>query len=415
MRIVLVAIGTWGDVRPIVVLANALQSEGYEVLLMAAQEFRHWTEARHIPFVGLTINIQGMLDSVASKGGNLLASIKLMNQVVAPAMVQVGKEIADCVQDGDALLIAETGQSLVNGIVEKYHLRIIHASPLLTVPTREFPLLNLPSLPDWMPLRGAIYRLGGQMFRRVAWSTIGARGNQVRTEYLSLPKQTWSKHRALLESTPYLLMVSRHVIPRPADWPSNVRITGYLFDDDTDWQPPQDLVKFLDDGEKPVYIGFGSMHAKNPEVTTRMLIDGVQRSGRRAVLLTGWAGIGALEAPDSIFILKYAPHSWLFPRMAAVVHHGGAGTTAAGLRAGVPTIITPIIGDQPFWGQRLYELGVGTKPIPHGKLTAEKLAAAIQEATTDRAMQERAAELGRKIAVEDGVGEAVKAVKEFLS
>jgi UDP:flavonoid glycosyltransferase YjiC (YdhE family) len=124
--------------------------------------------------------------------------------------------------------------------------------------------------------------------------------------------------------------------------------------------------------------------------------------------------MGQADLPKNAFLLNYAPHLWLFPRMAAVVHHGGAGTTAAGMRAGVPSIVVPILADQPYWGRRVYELGVGTQPIPRAKLTAEKFAAAIMEATSNRDMQANAAALGAKIAAEDGVGEAVKAVREFL-
>ena len=243
----------------------------------------------------------------------------------------------------------------------------------------------------------------------------GLRFAQLRTQHLDLAKQTWGKQKALLESIPSLLLVSRHVYPQPADWPPPHRVTGYLFDEDDAWQPPQDLLDFLAEGEKPIYIGFGSMRVSKPEATTRLVLQAVQSTGKRAILLSGWAGIGALDLPKDVFLLKYAPHTWLFPRMAATVHHGGAGTTAAGLRAGVPAIIIPFFVDQPYWAQRVYDLGVGTKPIPRTKLTADKLAAAIQEATSNCAMQDKVAELGKKIAAEDGIGAAVKAIQEFLA
>ena len=218
----------------------------------------------------------------------------------------------------------------------------------------------------------------------------------------------------MLAVTPALTTVSKHVLQRPADWDTHFQVTGYLFDDDPQWQPPQDLSEFLATGDAPVYIGFGSMPDSKPEATTRLIVDAVQQSGKRAVILTGWAGLGADDVPQNIHILKYAPHSWLFPRMAAVVHHGGAGTTASGFRAGVPTTIVPHNGDQPYWGRRVVELGVGTAPIPRKKLTADKLAAAIAEATTNQAMQQRASELGKKIETEDGVSEAVKAIQNIL-
>jgi UDP:flavonoid glycosyltransferase YjiC (YdhE family) len=229
-----------------------------------------------------------------------------------------------------------------------------------------------------------------------------------------MPKQTWQKHRAMLETTPSLLLVSPHVLPHPTDWQPHHQITGYIFDNDNNWQAPQDLLDFLTSGEKPVYIGFGSMREANPEKTTQLFLDALEQTGKRGILLSGWAGFGASNLPKNVFLLKYAPQNWLFPRMAAVVHHGGAGTTAAGLYAGVPSVVIPILSDQPFWGERVHQLGVGTKPIPRAKLTATNLAAAITEATTNQAIQEKAAVLGTKIRAENGVSSALNAIKQFL-
>lgn len=412
MCIVIIAAGTWGDVRPNVLLAQALQTAGYEVLLVAAEEFRAWVEGRGLAFAGLSFNIHAMLDALTSSS-NLFQTISWMRSV-APTMMQMGREIADVVHQGDAVLMNETGLALVNGVLEKNNARLIHVNMQPFAPTAEFSGM-LPPPPAWIPIREAAYnRWAGSFVRRSQWWTMGARGNQLRTDFLGLPKQTWVKHRAMLESAPALLLVSPHVLSRPADWQPQYRITGYLFDDDDTWKAPPALLDFLADGDRPVYIGFGSMRQRKPEATTRLVLDAVKRTGKRAVLLSGWAGIGASNLPKDVFLLKYAPHTWLFPRMAAVVHHGGAGTTAAGLRAGVPSVVVPILADQPFWGRRVHELGVGTKPIPRSKLNAENLAAAIHEATTNHAMQEKAAELGAKIVVEDGLSKAVTTIQEFL-
>jgi len=418
MRIVIVATGTWGDVRPNVVLGRALQNAGYEVVVVAAEEFRQWVEARGVGFAGLSINIQAVLDMLVASDPGLISTfktMKTMNRIFKPSTLQAGKEVAAVVREGDALLVIESGSYLTNGIVEKYGLRPIHINMQPFLPTREFPAMGIPAMPAWMPMRGAFNRLTYGLLRQGSWSMMGQRGNDLRTEFLGLPRQTRAKQEALVDVTPSLLLVSRHVIPPPADWQPHQRVTGYLFDEDRNWEAPQDLLDFLAGGEKPVYLGFGSMRVKQPEETTRLVLDAVKRSGKRAILLSGWAGIGAADMPKNVFLLNYAPHTWLFPRTAAVVHHGGAGTTAVGMRAGVPSIIVPILADQPFWGQRVYDLGVGTQPISRGKLTAEKLASAIIEATSSRDMQENAKILGEKISVEDGVGEAVKAIKEFLA
>lgn len=412
MRIVIVATGSWGDVRPNGVLGQALQQAGYRVVLVAAESFRQWVEKRGLTFTGLSFNIQAMLDE-QSNNRNLFQTMRWMRQMTN-TMVQMGREIADVIQDGDAVLVSEGMTALVSGIVEKKNASLIHINLQPWVPTSEFSGM-LPPPPTWIPIQRAAYnRWAGSFVRRSQWWAMGKYGNQIRTNYLSLPKQTWAKHSTLLNSAPSLLLVSPHVIPPPADWPLQHHVTGYIFDNESGWQPPQDLQDFLAGGDRPVYIGFGSMHERDPEATTRIILDAVKQAGKRAVLLSGWAGIGAGGLPEDVFLLKYAPHDWLFPHMAAAVHHGGAGTTAAGLRAGVPSVIVPMMSDQPFWGRRVHELGAGTQPIPRSKLTADNLAAAITQAATNRAMREKASELGAKIRAEDGSGEAVNAIQEFL-
>lgn len=216
-------------------------------------------------------------------------------------------------------------------------------------------------------------------------------------------------------STPIVYGYSRHVAPVPPDWGDWLYVTGYWFlDADDSWRPPADLVAFLDDGPPPVYVGFGSMVDQEAEAVTKIVLQALASSGRRAILLGGWSRLGQGKLPESILRVDWAPHSWLFPRMAAVVHHGGAGTTAAGLRAGVPDVIVPYFADQPFWAGRVRALGVGPEPIPRQKLTAERLAEAIESASMDEEMGRRARELGRKIQAEDGVATAVPLIERLL-
>jgi sterol 3beta-glucosyltransferase len=152
------------------------------------------------------------------------------------------------------------------------------------------------------------------------------------------------------------------------------------------------------------------MASLDPERTTRNLLAALQASGQRAVLASGWGGLQAQNLPPNIFMLDAAPHDWLFPQMAAVVHHGGAGTTGMGLWAGKPTLVCPFFGDQPFWGRRVHELGVGPKPIPQKQLTVENLTQALNQLTTDTALRQRAETLGQKIRTEDGVAQAIRII-----
>jgi sterol 3beta-glucosyltransferase len=212
-----------------------------------------------------------------------------------------------------------------------------------------------------------------------------------------------------------LYAYSEAVVPRPADWGEHVAVTGYWFlDAPAGWPPPPGLLKFLADGPPPVYVGFGSMFMAGGAPMTTVVVKALELSGQRGVIATGWGGLTAEIGPDHVYFLEAVPHDWLFPRVAAVVHHGGAGTTGAGLRAGRPTVVCPLVGDQPFWGRRVAELGVGSAPLPRAKLTAERLAEAISAAVTDAKMQERAADLGERIRAEDGVARAVALIHQHV-
>jgi UDP:flavonoid glycosyltransferase YjiC (YdhE family) len=212
-----------------------------------------------------------------------------------------------------------------------------------------------------------------------------------------------------------LYCYSPAVAPKPPDWSESAHVTGYWFlDHPLDWQPPADLLHFLESGPSPIYLGFGSMITRKPEETTRITLDALRQAGHRGVIATGWGALSQSDLPDEVFLIESVPHDWLFPRMAAVVHHGGAGTTGAGLRAGVPSIVVPFGGDQPFWARRVKALGAGPDPIPRKRLTADRLAHAIRIAVADEPMRKRATELGATIRAEDGVGNALKIFNQTM-
>jgi sterol 3beta-glucosyltransferase len=416
MHITIFVYGTWGDIRPHVVLGMALQNAGHTVQVVASPGYEAWVRARNLGFYPMTTDVNTFAKENASlMDAGIVQQLQTLRTQIKPIMVQMGLETLEATRESDVLMTIEFGVALLIDVVTVNKLKIILINPAALNPTREFASPALPPAPGWFPFPQRYNRLSHAMLQRTIWSTLGGARNEIATQHLGLPKSKFKDYRDMLATTPALTTVSRHVVQRPADWASHFQVTGYLFDDDPEWTPPPDLSDFLAAGDAPVYIGFGSMPDSKPQVTTQMLFDAVRQSGRRAVILTGWAGFGAEEVASNIYILKYAPHGWLFPKMAAVVHHGGAGTTAAGFRAGVPMVIVPHSGDQPYWGRRAKQLGVGTDPIPRKKLTADKLAAAIREATTHRQMQDRAAKLSRKIAEEDGIGEAMKAVERFLA
>jgi UDP:flavonoid glycosyltransferase YjiC (YdhE family) len=208
---------------------------------------------------------------------------------------------------------------------------------------------------------------------------------------------------------------SPHLVPKPPDWGDNHHVTGFWFFGATPgWAPPPGLEDFLAAGPPPVYVGFGSMHNRDAAAVTALVHEALGRAGQRGVLYTGWGGLREVPRSDRVFAVGAVPHDWLFPRVAAAVHHGGAGTVAASLRAGVPSVLVPFMADQPFWARRVFALGAAPPPVPRKRLTAERLTAAIHAAVTDPAIRRNAADLGGKVRAEDGVDRAVEMFERYV-
>jgi len=269
-----------------------------------------------------------------------------------------------------------------------------------------------------LPLGGGYNWWTHLLSEQLLWQMVRAPLNQWRRESLNLKPMPFRGPFDLLyeNHAPFIYGFSKFVVPRPGDWPQWHHITGYWFlDSANDWSPPAGLVDFLTREPKPICIGFGSMSGHIARRKAGLTVEAVTLSHQHAVLLGGWAVAHERDLPDHIYAIESAPHDWLFPRVSAVVHHGGAGTIAAGLRAGLPSVILPFMGDQPYWGQRVHALGVGPKPIMQNELTARRLADAITLARTDEEMNQRAAALGEKIRAEDGVARAVELVRWYVS
>lgn len=215
---------------------------------------------------------------------------------------------------------------------------------------------------------------------------------------------------------PYTYLWSPGLVPKPEDWGPEIDIAGFVFLDlASTFKPPESLVKFLDAGEPPVYIGFGSIVVDDPDRFTKMIFEAVKKAGVRALVSKGWGGLGDEgNTPDNIYMLENTPHDWLFPKVSAVVHHGGAGTTAIGLKCGKPTMIVPFFGDQQFWGNMIGKAGAGSMPVPYKDLTVEKLVEGIRHLLTDEARQ-HAEEIAKDIEEEgDGAQNAVRSFHRSL-
>jgi UDP:flavonoid glycosyltransferase YjiC (YdhE family) len=252
----------------------------------------------------------------------------------------------------------------------------------------------------------------------MCWLPFRSLMNKLRKEVLNLPSVPLrSNYPNLLrkQKSPVIFGFSPRVVSKPPDWGINTHITGYWFlDSSSDWHPTADIVDFLSSGPPPVYVGFSIANIRCPEEIINLVLQAMATTKQRCLLATDLVELGQSDLPENVLSVGFVPHDWLFPQVAAVVHHGGAGTTAAGLKAGKPTIIVPSFLDQPFWGQRIAQLGIGPQPIPRNKLSADRLAAAITNAVSDKDMHERAAAIGTQIREEDGVANAVEVINRSL-
>jgi sterol 3beta-glucosyltransferase len=221
------------------------------------------------------------------------------------------------------------------------------------------------------------------------------------------------KHAA---EQPTIYGFSSAVFPKPSDWGEHMYVTGYFFlEQKSTWEPSQALVNFLEAGSAPIYIGFGSLNFMNNAQTVQLILEAVKRTGQRAVLSTSWSGIQEVDVPEDVCVIDSAPHQWLFPRVKAVVHHGGVATTAVGLRAGRPTTIVPIGLDNPFWARQMHRIGAGPKPIAAKNLTVDALEQSIQEMLNNSIIQERAHAIGEQIRNEDGVANAATIIHQIFA
>jgi sterol 3beta-glucosyltransferase len=417
MRIAIIAMGSRGDVQPYIALGKGLKAAGHSVKLLTHENFAQLVTSYGLEFWPARGNVQEIMKSPKLREllekGNFLAITAYTSQLAQKAAIDWAEDGLVACQGIDLLVVGVGGLYLALALAEKLNLPLLQAYVFPFTPTKAFPAILLP--PFVSKFGGYINRLSHFLFRQVMWQGAHKGDQMARRQVLGLPPAPfWGLYQSVhLQRYPVLYGFSPSLVPKPVDW-HNTCITGYWFlDEAADWIPPAALVDFLAGGTTPIYIGFGSMGSRNPEQTADLVLQAIAMTGQRAILQSGWGGLSKSDLPDNIFIVDSISHSWLFPRVAAVVHHGGAGTTAAGLRAGVPTITIPFFGDQPFWGRMVAKLGVGTKPIPRPQLTAKSLAAAIHQVVNDRSMIQNAADLGAKIRSEDGIANVVDIVQKI--
>ena len=414
MRVLVVAVGSRGDVAPCVGLGQALGAAGHRVTLAAYEMFSELVRGAGLGFRVLPGDPR-LLDAAQwdHAGTGPLGTLRLLRLTASHLRELHADILAAAQQDTDVLLLQ--GISSIGG----YHIADALGLPSMGLglqpiyPTREFP----PSTVTARSLGALGNRAAGQALVALGSPVLAGPVKELRAE-LGLPRLgTWQAvfGQQAAARWPAFHGFSPAVVPRPADWRDGLEVTGYWWPPrPRDWHPPADLEQFLADEPPPVFVGFGSMDSADPARLSEIVETAGQQAGVRLVIQAGRAGLtlGRHAHSDSILISE-VPHDWLFPQLAAVVHHAGAGTAAAGLRAGIPAVSVPKIGDQPFWAARLAALGAAPPPVPYKRLTVAALTAAIRDATTRPSYRTQAQALAGRLAAEDGTAPVVEAVSRL--
>lgn len=418
MRIVINAFGTRGDIQPYVALGLGLKRAGHEVQLVTHAIFGDLVNRHGLTLYSLDLDPRQVLlnESLSQLGNNPIRVNQWIEQRFAPVLGSVFEATLQAARDAE--LMVNSGLSIAGWhVAEKLGIPAIAAYLWPATPTRYMPGATGQIPPPWIPFKGLFNYLSTKLSNQLFFRLLSPLVNRCRDQVLGLRplslRDYWSLDSPASQA-PLVYGFSSAVVPKPPDWGPNQHIAGYWFlHADGGYVPDPALAQFLQAGEPPVCVGFGSMVERDRRVIPELVADALAAAGQRGILLGGWSEFGAGPLTDSVFAVDAVPHDWLFPRVRAVVHHGGAGTTAAALRDGLPSIIVPSFADQFFWGWRVHELGAGPLPIPRKNLTSAKLAQAIREVEQNEVIRQQASLLSRRIRDEDGVGSAVAMIGRF--
>lgn len=418
MKIAIIAPGSRGDIQPYVALGKGLMDAGYTIRIISNMDHDNLVASYGLEFWPIEVDIQDYVQSekmrTVLENGGLITSLAEMGRGMKRSATLLASRSLEGCQAMDLILVGISGLFTGLALAEKTGLPLLQAYNLPITPTGAFPGVLTPQLSAWFG--GRLTRLSHHITRQLLWQAYRPAEKHIRKHVLELPASPFLGpfSAEILRQLPILYGFSPSVIPHPEDWPDDIHITGYWYlEAAIDWKPSEELVQFLSSEPTPIYIGFGSMSSRNPQATADLVFDALERTGQRAVVFSGWGGLGKSNLPASVLMVDSLPHTWLFSRVKAVIHHGGAGTTAAGLRAGIPSLIIPYHGDQPFWGQLVASLGVGPTPIPRKNLTVDMLSDAIKNMVSDQDMRQKAAILGARIRAENGIGRAVEIIRQI--
>ncbi len=415
MRVAVASFGSEGDIRPLLAFARGLRRAGHDAWLVASPFFASRAEEAGVPLrpAGPPVGkeeFQRMTRDVGLRmtaHRNPLRQTQILFQGVMPDLSAAIPHQLEATRDADVLVHSSLD-------VSAFIAALAHAKPRVSVHLFHGFLPARNAMPDGVNLG----RLLNPLLGKLALRFISRMTDDVFTPLFTaagLPP-----HRDVLVTSGRspllnLLPVSPAFVPPDPLWRGRVVQTGYWFLDMPHFEPDPELAAFLAAGEPPLVISFGSMVRADPGRTTALLCEAVERAGCRALIQAGWAGLGEGPLPPNVRRIDYVPHDWLFPRASGVIHHGGAGTTAAVLRAGVPQAVVWHLGDQPAWGKLLHKRGLSpTPPLWQGELSVDRLTHVMRALRSDPRLRGQAATVGAHIRAEDGVGQAVATLESAL-
>lgn len=409
MKVTILTYGSRGDVQPFLPLSLRLMEAGHSVKLAAPARFKDFVTEWGVDFVPLAGDPHDLSRRLNDAGVNFIRLLRELMDHAVRTGAEVWRQTEESCRDADLIIHTFTHAVGAHSFAREHNLPDIHIQtfPVFT-PTGDYPNVTLPDL----PLR-ALNRFTHLLSAKIAWWMARSGFARIRRRAGGEPRRLYwpFEDHPLRARTPILCAWSPSVLPASQDWPARTHVTGYFFANHRPYRPPAELLSFLKVGPPPVCVSFGSMVNRQQARINEIVEEAIRQTKNRAIQLTGW-GQSPRTASSDFLYLEAAPHEWLLPHCKLLIHHGGAGTTAAGLRAGIPSIVIPFLGDQPFWGRRIYAIGAGPGPLFAKRLTVEKLTQAIRQAESEP-VRRRAHRIGQQIESEDGAGRALEWIEVY--
>ncbi len=413
MRITMLSVGSTGDVRPYVLLGQELQSRGHRVTVSAFPRFQEMAENAGLGFSPIRGNAESMMASIMAPDTNAFTYLPRLWKGVKDAAPQMLLDMTESCRNADVMVCNFFG-SVFYSIAEKFDIPCIQTHLFPMDPTGDVPISSVRNQHLGSFVNKSSYSLGYYVIGTVEKHILGSwrRENGLAERRPGFRPD----YRVGAHAVPVICAISPSLFPRPDDWDPRIHMSGFWFDEaPVIYEPSPDLAEFLENGPRPIYIGFGSMNTGDMNSLLSICLRSVHAAGLRAVFSTGWGDRTQLKSTNTVFFMEDVPHDWLFPRIEAVVHHGGAGTTAAGLRYGRPTLVIPFAGDQSFWGNQVYRSGSGPKPIPRDSLSVRKLTRALLDLKNNGGYAESALRVRDGMSREHGVRSAADFIEKEVT